>query len=354
MSPPTQSIPTHITSWDYARTDGGLHTNLRLTTTPFPTALLQRKPTYSLVRVHSAALNPADYGLQELLPTWLLDLITPKPATPGLDYAGEIVGGSRDGARVWGSLGFPLQHGTLGQYVLAPVAGMGELPLGLSFDEGAAMGVGALAAYASIVPYVTRGRGERVFINGGSGGVGTYSIQIAKLMGCYVVVSCSGRNVELCRGLGADEVVDYSGLPGADVGSHLARLVGERKMERFDLVVDNVGHDPLLHSKSQGFVKGGGLFMLLAAMFGNWSGRLSMLDSWLRPSWLGGVPIRWKHIVAQPEEKVVSEIGTWVTEGKLKVVIDRTFAFDVVPKAYEYLKTGRARGRVVVSGIESA
>jgi NADPH:quinone reductase-like Zn-dependent oxidoreductase len=349
-------IPTHMQSWTYNSTKGGgLHTNLQKTSTPFPPALLQRKPGHELVRVHAAALNPADYGLQELLPGWVVDLVIPKPATPGLDYAGVIVGGgARHGTRVWGSLGFPLQQGTMGEFVLAPVAGMGELAEGRRFGEGAALGVGALAAYASIVPFVRRGRGDRVFINGGSGGVGTFSIQVAKLLGCYVVVSCSERNVELCRGLGADEVVDYSVLPNGDVGAHLVRLVGEGKMERFDLVVDNVGHDPRLHRKSLGFVKEKGLFMLLAAMFGSWSGRFSMLDSWLRPSWLGGVSVRWKHIVAQPEEKVVSEIGAWVTEGKLKVVVDRRFAFNDVPQAYEYLKTGRARGRVVVSVIEGS
>lgn len=336
-------------AWKYTSARGGLEKAIQLVEEPTPAALLQRKPGWELIEVASAALNPTDYATSETpFLTWIL---TPKPATPGLDFAGKAIGGPLDGRRVFGRLDIIYQHGTLAQYVLAKSEGVAEMPDGLSFDEAAALGTGAISAYETIVPFVKQGAGTRVFINGGSGGVGTFSIQIAKIMGCYVVASCSTRNVELCKELGADEVVDYT---EGDIGLELGKRVEAGQLERFDLVVDNVGHDVKLHRKSEAFLKKEGLFVLLAAMLERTGGTQSMLSSWLRPAWLGGVRRNWKFVLAHNDAKAMLDIREWVAKGKLKSVVDEVFRFEEAPKAIEKLRTGRARGRIVVTGIANA
>lgn len=291
------------------------------------------------------ALNPTDYKTPETpFLTWLL---TPKPASPGLDFAGKAMGGPLDGKRVFGRLDMIYQHGTLAQYVLAKSEGVAEIPDGLSFDDAAALGTAAVSAYETIVPFLKQGSGNRVFINGGSGGVGTFTIQIAKILGSYVVASCSSRNVELCKSLGADEVVDYT---QGDVGLELGKRVQAGQLERFDLVVDNVGHDVNLHRNSEAFLKERGMFVLLAAM-DSAAGMRSMLSSCLRPAWLGGVQRSWKFVLAYNDAKAMQDIRRWVAAGKLKSVVDEKFQFDEAPKAIEKLRTGRARGRIVVTGI---
>lgn len=337
---------TKMRAWKYSSARGGLEKAIQLVEEPTPDALLQRKPGWELIEVSSMALNPTDYKTPET--PFLSWLLTPKPASPGLDFAGKAIGGSLDGKRVYGRLDMLYQHGTLAQYILAKSEGVAEMPDGLSFEDGAALGTGAISAYETVVPFIKQGSGNRVFVNGGSGGVGTFTIQIAKIFGCYVVASCSSRNVALCKSLGADEVVDYT---QGDVGLELGNRVKAGQLERFDLVVDNVGHDVNLHRKSEAFLKDGGMFVLLAAMLDSPGGTRSMLSSWLRPAWLGGVTRSWKFVLAYNDAKAMQDIREWVAAGKLKSVVDETFRFEEAPKAIEKLRTGRARGRIVVTGI---
>lgn len=342
-------IPKSMRAWTYSTVRDGLERAIQLVEEPFPAEWRQRKPGWELVEVHSIALNPADYKIPET--PWLSWLLTPKPATPCLDFAGTAVGGPLGQKRVFGRLDHPYQHGSLAQYVLAKSDGIAEMPHGLSFEDGAALGTGAVSAYQSIVPFVKQGAATRVFINGGSGGVGTFAIQIAKLLGCFVVASCSSRNVELCKSMGADEVLDYTSLEDGNVGLELGRRTHDGSLKEFDLVVDFVGHDILLHRKSEGFLREDGLFVLLAAMDSNLAGIRSMLSSWLLPTALGGVRRKWKYVLASNDAKAIDQIRDWVATGKLKPVIDQTFAFEEAPRAFTKLRTGRARGRVVVTDI---
>jgi NADPH:quinone reductase-like Zn-dependent oxidoreductase len=345
------SVPRTMRAWRYTSARGGLENAIELVDAPIPSTWRKRKPGWELVQVESMAFNPADYKLPET--PWLSWLLTPKPAIPGLDFAGKGVGGALDQKRVFGRLDLPYQHGSLAQFVLAKSEGVAELPEGVSFEDAAALSTGAMSAYRTIVPYIRPGRGDRVFINGGSGGVGTFSIQIAKLLGCYVVASCSDRNVDLCKSLGADEVINYTQVDAGDVGTELVRRVREGQLQPFDLAVDNVGHDPGLHSKSEVFLSNSGVFVLLAAMDGSLAGISSMLSSWLRPQWLGGVPRKWKFVLAYNDPQAMAQIRDWVAEGKLRSIIDETFSFEDAPSAIKKIRTGRARGKVVVTGISN-
>lgn len=148
-----------------------------------------------MIRVHAASLNPVDYKLAELPVVGRMAI--PKPATPGLDFAGVIVktgsgSGLKIGQRVFGKLEPKQQHGTLGEYIIGSKEGTVPLPEGISFEEGATMGVCGLVTYQCLVKNVKKG--DRVLINGGSGGTGTFAVQIAKALGCEVVTTCSGKS----------------------------------------------------------------------------------------------------------------------------------------------------------------
>jgi NADPH:quinone reductase-like Zn-dependent oxidoreductase len=161
---------------------------------PLPTANRPLASGESLILVHAAALNPVDHKLAELPIVGRMAI--PKPATPGLDFAGKAVqvGSNCDvkvGQMVFGKLEPKQQFGTLGEYIIGSKAGTVPIPQGVTAEQAATLGVCGLVTYQCLVPNVKAG--DRVLINGGSGGTGTFAIQIAKALGCYVVATCSGR-----------------------------------------------------------------------------------------------------------------------------------------------------------------
>jgi NADPH:quinone reductase-like Zn-dependent oxidoreductase len=170
------------------------------------------------------------------------------------------------------------------------------------------------------------------------------SIQIAKALGCHVTTSCSTANVELCKSLGADEVLDFTS----------ADLVGQmqKKGQVFDLVLDNVGSPANLCKVSHTFLVPGGRFLQV-------DGGLSLNDmkrlssNMMLPSFLGGGKRKYVFVTAKANAADFEQLAAWMKEGKIRAVVDSTFEFDDVPKAFERLKTGRARGKVVVHVKES-
>lgn len=207
------SIPSSMKAWQYTQVTGGVEKNLKLhNAIPLPPKAKSLGPDEILVNVLSAALNPIDYKLAELPIFGKLALGS--PASPGFDYAGRVAAtGSNSekdltvGQMVFGKLADPTKYGTLAEYTIATRNGCFPLPEGVSPEDGACIGTAGITAYLSIASFVKAG--DRVFINGGSGGVGVFTIQIAKILGCYVVTSCSSKNIALCKSLGADEVVPY-------------------------------------------------------------------------------------------------------------------------------------------------
>lgn len=194
-------------AWQFNSTAGGLENNLKLNASaPLP----KPKPDQHLVQVLAASVNPVDYKLVEI--PLFTRLFLSKPATPAMDFAGRIIapasGSSlQPGQLVFGRTGTSMIGGAFAEYAIAKSDNIAVLPEGVSPVHGASVAVVGLTAFQSISPYVKDG--SSVFINGGSGGTGCYGIQIAKARGCYVTTTCSTANVELCKSLGADEVIDY-------------------------------------------------------------------------------------------------------------------------------------------------
>ena len=350
----TNASDATMRAWQYSKIHNGLENSITLNEAsarpPWSPSGKDSKDKV-LVRVQYAALNPVDAKLAEAgLP---VRAVISLPAVPGFDFAGVVAGlpdGFNDaegkekyevGDRVLGRLALQ-RFGALGEYVTVPRGALAHVPEGVGLDEASCVGTAATTALQCIAPHVVEGAGDRVFINGGSGGTGTFGVQIAKALGCHVVASCSGANADLCRRLGADEVIDYK---TQDVCARLRELAADGK---FKLVVDNVGASPRdLYKASDDFLVPTGVFVQVGADMslggmGNTAARA------LLPGFLGGGHRKWMFIVTKDVPEDFARIVGWMADGKVKTVIDEVFEYKDVPKAFAKLKTNRVKGKVIV------
>lgn len=333
----TSTLPSVMKAWQYSSTKGGLEKNLKLNSVAFPTP----KPNQHVVQVIATALNPIDYKPAEI--PFMHRVAYPKPATPGIDFAGRIVVPSQKSSLQQGQLVFgivgtsPFGAGGMAEYAICPETQCLALPEGLEPLEGATIGVAGLSALQSIRPHVKKG--DSIFINGGSGGTGVFGIQIAKALGCYVATSCSTPNVELCKSLGADLVVDYK------TDNVVEALI--KSGCKFDHVVDNVGADDDLYWRCHEYTKPDAKYVSVAGS----PALSSMARSFKRkhlPAFLGGGRRKAMGFWPHPDLEDIRQIAGWMTEGKVKAVVDEKFPFEKGPDAIRKLKTGRAKGKIVV------
>ncbi|KAF9871435.1 zinc-binding dehydrogenase [Colletotrichum karsti] len=340
----TQQPPTTMRRWQIAAPGPFTSTNLTLATVPTPSEPL--KPNQLLVRVAAAGINPADYKLPGL--GLVAKAVVAFPKTPGMDFAGRAVAvGSgvadiQPGDAVLGRMDPLGAQGSLGEYVVADREGCAAIPGQVDFEQAGVVGTAALTAYQTIAPYVKEG--DRVFINGGSGGTGTYGIQIAKALGCRVTVSCSTAKIELCKSLGADEIIDYK---TSDV---VGKLKEEGKV--FSLVVDNVGNSPPdLYKASDDFLKPEGHFKFVGGAV-SFAQVRSLVPSMFLPGFLGGARHKFEAFMTKNSHDDLSAVAAWMAEGRVRSVIDSSFGFEEADKAYERLKEGSAAGKIVVRVAE--
>ena len=347
------SLPTTMKAAAWQSTAGGLDKNLSLTTThPLPKTASSLPPNSTLVRVSHAALNPVDYKLPEMP---LLGRLALSSGIPGMDFAGTVVQSTlpdfQPGARVFGKLAPPF-GGAMGEYAVVGGGRQGvvAVPEGVELRDASTLGIAGLTAWQTLAPFVVNGKpaggyegaaaGSKVFINGGSGGVGTFQIQLAKLLGCHVTVSCSGANAEFCRELGADEVVDYR-------TENLVQTLS-RKGTQFDLIVDNVFNGAAeLYWNCGKYLKPEGTFVTIAG-----SASISTIRNFLGcmfwPKFLGGGERKFKFVTCVADGEELKRMVDWMAEGKLKACIEREFELKDAGEAYMRLKSGRTRGKLVV------
>lgn len=343
--------PTTMRAWTYDSASAGLDKSLYLNDTASPPPQTSLSPKAVLVQVLYMSVNPADYKVAEL--GLLSRPIIAPPAHPGMDFSGRVVQAGagladkyKPGQLVFGRV-FATKFGALGGFVVVKDGeGLAPVPDGLAerMDQLATVGTCGLTALQSIQPYLAaEEKGAEVFVNGGSGGTGTFGIQIAKALGCRVTVSCSAGNAELCRGLGADEVIDYK---TQDVGAVL-----KAKGKVFRLVVDNVGFTPGgqedLYLAANAFLKDDGHFIQVGGGASK-AMVVAIAKRALVPGFLGGGKRRWRLIATAQSHEGLARIGEWMRTGDVKAVIDEVFAFEDAATAYEKLKTGRAKGKIVV------
>lgn len=331
------TLPATMRAWQFNSNKDGIDKNLHINeSAPLPTT----KRDQHLIRVLTASLNPVDYKVAEA--PLIGRFATPKNACPGIDVVGEIVKPASDssmkvGQLVFGMAGSSLAAGgAMAQYAMLPSKAAAPVPEGGNKTELATVGVAGMTAYQSIVPFVKDG--SRVFINGGSGGTGIYGIQIAKAVGCHVTTSCSTTNVELCKSLGADEVLDYKKSPV------LQQL---KAQEPFDHIVDNVGGDYDLYWKAHEYSAPQAKYVFVGATPGL-PFALFMLKVKIIPGFLGGGKRVLIPLFSVPDVEQMGRIAKWMGEGRVRAIIDQKFKFEEGREAMAKMKSGRTKGKIVL------
>ncbi|KAL7933167.1 hypothetical protein V8C35DRAFT_305095 [Trichoderma chlorosporum] len=295
-----------------------------------------------LVEVVSAGLNPADYKMLQM--GFASKALTSFPGTPGIDLSGRVTAVADDvtdtntGDIVLVRLDPTKGPGALSQYVIANRDSYAVLPPDFDLDLAAGAPTTAMTAYQSIKPYVQTG--SKVFINGGSGGVGTIGIQIAKTLGCHVTVSCSTAKKELCERMGADEIIDYK------AGDLVTQL--KQSGTIFDHIVDNVGSSVAdLYQQAKHYLKPEGAFVLVGGS-ASLSAVKNVMKAKFLPSFLGGGKHKFVVYMTKNDRDDLVQVTKWLAEGVIKTVIDSTFEFNEVVEAFAHLKKGSSGGKVIV------
>jgi len=291
-----------------------------------------------LVKVHAASMNAADWHLMRAKPfiaRFAFGLFRPKHTILGADIAGVVEAVGKDvklfkvGDEVFGDIS-ECGWGGFAEYTCAHEKALAKKPSNVSFEQAAAV---PLAANTALQGLRTTGKikpGQKVLINGASGGVGTYAVQIAKLLGAEVTAVCSSKNMEMVRSLGADHVIDYS------------REDFTKNGIKYDLILAANGYNCIRdykHSLSaQGnYVMSGGtnkqLFqaLLLGPLLSEKKGR------------------QLTALMSKPDRDNLQYLKDQLAMGKIVPVIDRTFSLAEVPDAMRYLEEGHARGKIVIN-----
>lgn len=310
-----------------------------------------------LVKVRCAALNPVGYKTMMYFPSIIKNIT--KPASPEMDVAGVVVGKGggvtsfKEGDEVYGIIREANYSksglGAMAQYTILEADHAVHKPPNISWQEAAAIPLASITAHQSLVEFGGLQSGNRVFINGGSGGVGTAGVQIAKAHGAHVVASCSARNIDFVKQLGADEVIDYTAV---DLPTHLVQNYSNEK--KFDIVFDTIGSKPLFTHCEPYLTQKGKYVQVGAPMEGPGIGGIlkmfgSIASNQYKPALFGGIRREFKFLMLVERKETMEALNALVKEGKLKPPIDSVFAFDDVHKAYEKILTSRARGKIVVN-----
>lgn len=294
-----------------------------------------------LVRVHAAGLHVGDcFGVRGS--PWPLRMISglrrPKYGVPGFDVAGhvEAIGTNvtrfQPGDEVFGVCRWP-SAGACAEYARAAENELVPKPASLTFEQAAAIPTSALAALHGLRDAGDLKPGQKVLINGASGGVGTFAVQIGKALGAEVTGVCSTANVAMVRSLGADHVIDYT---KADF---------TRGVLRYDLILDNVENRSL--SDVRRVLEPRGTLVL------NSGTGASGLKLMLRLAWplvlSRFVRHQLRRYLSNPNRADLEVLKALVEDGKLKTVIDRSFPLAETPAALRHIEAGHARGKVVIA-----
>lgn len=293
-----------------------------------------------VVRVHAASIHVGDWILMTGVPYVMrigTGLAKPKNRVPGTDVAGtvEAVGAQVQSLRP-GDEVFGWCAGAFAEYASAPAEQLVKKPATLTFEQAAAVGVSATTALQLLRDDAKVRPGQTVLINGASGGVGTFAVQIAKSFGAEVTGVCSARNIELVRSLGADHVIDYT------------REDFTKSDERFDIIIDNVGTQPL--SAFREILKPKGIYIMIGAGGPTDGGLIGPMGRVIKASVMSPfIGQKMGMMMAKVSQSDLKTLADLMQAGKVSTVIDRTYPLSEVREAVRYLETGRARGKVIVT-----
>ena len=291
-----------------------------------------------LVKVRAASVNPLDWHFMRGSP-YIMRLGTglgaPNSASMGVDFSGtvESVGVAvkqfKPGDEVFGG-----KSGAFAEYVtIREDRALVLKPANITFEQAASVPIAAITALQALRDKGKIKPGQKVLINGASGGVGTFAVQIAKSYGAEVTGVCSTRNLEMVRSIGADHVIDYT------------REDYTKNGQQYDLIIDNVGNHPLLANRR--VLNPDGIFVIIGGSKGDWLGPLMSPIKALMLSPLVGQ--EFVLLLAKLRKDDLAILGDLMQAGKVTPVIDRRYPLSEVPAAIRYSEEGHARGKIVVN-----
>jgi NADPH:quinone reductase-like Zn-dependent oxidoreductase len=290
-----------------------------------------------LVKVHAASVNPLDWHYMRGSPYLMRlgsGLGAPKDSRMGVDFAGtvEAVGKNvtrfKPGDEVFGG-----RSGAFAEYIIVPDdRAMALKPSNATFEQAASMPIAAITALQALRDKGQLKPGQKVLINGASGGVGTFAVQIAKSFGAEVTGVCSTRNVEMVRSIGADHVVDYTKEDYTESG------------QLYDLIIDNVGNHSLLANRR--VLNPDGIFVIIGGPKGNWLAPLiNPIKALMLSPFVGQ---EFVMLLAKMDKDDLTILGNLMEAGKVTAVIDRHYRLSEVPAAIRYSEEGHARGKIII------
>ena len=328
---PERAVPADaIRTWIHCEYGGP--EVLRLALLPRPAL----RDSQVLVRVVASSINAGDWRImrgEPMIARYAMGLRKPSDVVLGTDFAGVVEAVGRavtrfaPGDSVWGA-----RTGAFAERVIAREALVMPKPAGLTFEQAAAVPVAAITALQGLRAQGQLRAGQHVLVNGASGGVGTFTVQMAKALGAQVTGVCSTRNVDLVRSLGADHVIDYT---REDFATGPAQ---------YDLVIDNVGNRSL--GEFRRVLKPGGMLVLIGGGSGRWFSSIPRILVVALREKLGDRHTRF--FIAEFNAPDLTLINEWLATGQIVPAVDTVFAFQDLPKAVGYVERG-ARAKVVVT-----
>ncbi len=319
-----------IVQTDYGSTD-----QLRLLEVDRPTVLNNGV----LLKVKAASVNSGDWRLMRGTPFPIRlmfgGILKPKIKTLGMDVAGQVVAIGKDvtkfqvGDEVFGDLS-SCGFGAFAEYVCATEMALVQKPTNVSFEQAATVPVAALAALQALRDYGQVQPGQKVLINGATGGVGSFAVQIAKVLGAEVTAVCSTKKLKMMSSIGIDHAIDYN---QTDI---------TKTEQQYDLIVDAAAYRsafdylPILKPKGTYVLIGGSITKLFQVMlFGSWISKIS------------GRKVRCLN--SQPNQADLMILRDFLESGKIVPFIDRHFNLSEVPTAINYLEQRQVSGKIAIS-----
>jgi NADPH:quinone reductase-like Zn-dependent oxidoreductase len=299
-----------------------------------------QKPTPAddevLIKVHAAAVNPADRVFEgsSYLVRIMTGLRKPKNTRIGSDVSGQVEAVGRNvtqfkpGDQVFGSC-----RGAFAEYVCTSESALVVKPANVTFEQAASVPIAAFTALQGLRDKGHIQPGQQVLINGAAGGVGTFAVQIAKSFGAVVTGVCSTRNVDMVRSIGADRVIDYT------------QQDFTKGAQRYDLILDNVGnHSP---SACRRVLNPNGICVLVGGSGGKvWIILLRALKALVLSRFVSQTFVMF---IAKRSKEDLTIMHDLMQAGKVTPVIDRRYKLSEVPDAIRYLQQGHARGKIVIT-----
>ena len=294
--------------------------------------------TEILVKLHAASVNPLDWHYMRGSPYLMrlgVGIGAPDDSSLGVDFAGTVekVGKNvkrfKPGDEVFGG-----GNGSFAEYLLIDEDRALVLkPSNMTFEQAASVPIAAVSALQALRDKGKLQPGQKVLINGASGGVGTFAVQIAKSFGAEVTGVCSTRNQELVKSLGADYVLDYTKEDYTEIG------------KRYDLIIDMVGNHSLTANRRA--LTPDGTFVIVGGAKGDWLGPLigPINALFLSPF----VDQEFAMLLAAMNAEDLAILSNLMQQGEVTPVIDRRYALSEVPAAIRYSEEGHARGKIVIA-----